>query len=206
MFDETKYILSKRADEIGRIIRDLPNSKTDISTIQKSLIILMAYNLIEGVFSTLLSELFVYFIDNNIDIEEDDAFTKEKRYIEFFDLIIAYHLKQINSKEKLTYFRNSSSIAIPIFSEYAKEISLYSGNLDACKIREISKKFGVSYKGSKNDCDLLYIKDVRNKLAHGEIAYSVACRDKTDLEITTFVNSANQYMNRVINAFEQKYT
>ena len=52
---------------------------------------------------------------------------------------------------------------------------------------------------------LLYIKEIRNKLAHGESKYSEACRDKTFNEIAEYVDVAYYYMLELIESFEKTY-
>lgn len=72
-------------------------------------------------------------------------------------------------------------------------------------IRNISKKFGINVGYSKNDKDLLFIKNCRNKLAHGEKRYLDVCNHNTKSEIGSYKEHAYAFMNRVIAAFEKVY-
>jgi len=110
-----------------------------------------------------------------------------------------------NDISRFVDFYSNLPFEIPSYENFKKQIQLYSGNLDAKEIRDVSKKFDVNYVGASNDKLLLYIKNIRNKLAHGEVKYSEACRDKTDKEIKDCVDAAYSYMKRVFNGFTQRY-
>ena len=74
------------------------------------------------------------------------------------------------------------------------------------KLKIINDIISKVYVGIANDKLLLYVKNTRNKLAHGELRYSEACRDKTDREIKECVDASYSYMKRVFNGFVQKYS
>ena len=190
--------LQSRKHDIDLIANNLNRLCVDESIITKASIILMAYNMIEGVFFILLQDFFDHV---QTDFSVLDSSEKLK------DLILRYHLKIINNDyDRFKIFHNKKNMEIPDFPKFKDTVVLFSGNLDAKKIRDISKRFDVTYPGHSGDESLLYIKNIRNKLAHGELGYAVACRDKTDAEIVKCVNNAFNYMNRVVNAFVQKYS
>lgn len=199
MFNESKKTLKQRKSEIETMISILPSLNVEKSVITKSSIILMIYNMVEGVFSLLLQEFFDFLSEKKSDFEK---IPKELQII-----ITKYHIKCIKENpEALLDFWKQEYIEIPSFLNYRKKIEIFSGNLDALQIRKILKEFKVTFNRNKNDEKLLYIKNLRNGLAHGEIQFSSACRDKTDKEIKEYMNSACDILNRVINAFENAYS
>lgn len=199
MFNESKNALEKRNSEIETMISILPSLNVDKSAITKASIILMIYNMVEGVFSLLLQEFFEFLSEKKNDFEK---FPNELQLA-----IIKYHIKQIKEDPKaLLDFWKQNYIEIPLFTDYRKDVEIFSGNLDACRIREILKKLKITFTGTSTDKNLLYIKNLRNRLAHGEIQFSYACRDKTDKEIKEYMNSARSILTRVIKAFEDTYS
>lgn len=200
IFNETRNVLKKRGEELDVMISNIGDLKVGVeySAIEKSSIVMMIYNMIEGVFSTLLQEVFDYAIQNYHNIEQ---------YPKNFLIIIAnYHIKLINGDaKKLLKFENKN-IIIPQYTEYKKYIEFYSGNLDAKKIREIANKFGVvKIVEKESDAHLVFIKKIRNNLAHGSVSYGEATRNKTDIEVKEIKNATVDYLNRVIQAFEAFY-
>ena len=198
MLNDSEITLQLRKYELDIVISNLDALEVERAAIEKSSIILMIYNMIEEVFSVLLQEIFDYLSSKSINIE--------KKSPHLLIPIVDYHLKIIkNDSKKLIEFRKSRTIVVPSFLEYKKYISFFSGNLDARKIRLISEKFGVTYDGKPTDEKLVFIKTIRNKLAHGELKYSEACRDKTSSEIREYIDIAYEYMTIVINAFKDIY-
>lgn len=93
MFKDARNVLKARSDELDIMISNLmPNDRAEYSAIKKSSIIMMIYNMIEGVFSILLQEIFDCVIQNSNNME---------KYPNHFHLIVSeYHLKDINSDVK----------------------------------------------------------------------------------------------------------
>ncbi|WP_296028669.1 MAE_28990/MAE_18760 family HEPN-like nuclease [uncultured Treponema sp.] len=203
MLIESRQVLDSRKKDIDNTTSLISKMKVENACIEKASIVLMIYNMIEGVITVILGEFFSFLIDNNICIDEQS--------VELKNTILQYYLIDMQKKSNkeslilLSNFRSAKKIQIPQYVEFSKKINLYSGNLDAAEIRSLSKKFNVVYSGSQTDKNLLYIKNIRNKLAHGELKYSEACRDKTEEEIKSYSEIAYSYLLRVIKAFENKY-
>lgn len=101
MLSSTYNVLIERKYDLDMMIEILKSLKrAEESAILKSSIMLMNYNIIEGIFYALLQELFDYFADNNIDIE---------KWKDFANTIAIYHYKNIESpkgkkqKQRKTY-------------------------------------------------------------------------------------------------------
>lgn len=201
MLNDAMHVLNSRKSDLDMIMSDLESKTVETVAITKASIIMMAYNMVEGVFFTLLQEVFDFLKDSSKGIGE---LTKELQLD-----ILNYHFRV--KPERLIEFIEAGKIEIPAFTDYVKILPIFSGNLDSKSIRELSGKFGVSFKNSKwksNDkrfSALLYIKETRNKLAHGEISYSQACRDKTLEELHEYIDKAYEYIKQLIGSFEKVY-
>lgn len=155
-FNGTKQFLALRNNDINIMLSHMDSCKKAVdSTIFKSSIMLMLYNEIEGTFSNILSELFDYIIDENIDF--DILHSKIKNvYLEYYNRKIA------NNLAELLNFRNNSDLKSVGYLELNKYLKLYSGNLDARQIREISKRLGVPISNEIIGDNLVKIKNCRN--------------------------------------------
>lgn len=227
--------LESRNIDITTMISELPKIKVDYSAILKSSIIVMIYNMIEGVFFAILQEAFDKVVQNKktINVPDEFLFVIANYYFNILenDLkgLVKYNERQKSNQSKLKFIeykqsidthKNANSIQnnlnklqtfydnaehIPSFSDYISNFKLFSGNLDADEIRKTAKKFGVKFKGTKTDNILKLVKEKRNKLAHGETKYSVECRDMSDTDIRNNQEVVFNYMKRVIRAFEKVY-
>lgn len=184
--------------EIDLMIAELSSQKVNLSAITKASIVLMTYNMIEGSYSILMQDFFDYLRSNTGVVMSNSSLKNQ---------ILKYHLNSIDKDlKKFDDFCSHFPFEIPSYEKFKKKIQLYSGNLDAKEIRKVSKTFNVSYVGAVNDKLLVYVKNTRNKLAHGELKYSEACRDKTDREIKECVDASYTYMKRVFSGFVHKYS
>ncbi|WP_338812491.1 MAE_28990/MAE_18760 family HEPN-like nuclease [Bernardetia sp. Wsw4-3y2] len=74
-----------------------------------------------------------------------------------------------------------------------------SGNIDAKKLEELAKKYGFTLPTTTIANELLIIKNKRNQLAHGEITFSEAGKDKSIEEMIALKNTVTQYFNSLMN-------
>jgi hypothetical protein len=92
----------------------------------------------------------------------------------------------------------SNDLKFPSFSKYNEKNNIFSGNLDAQKIDIILGLYGINKIRHKNRDKLLYIKNKRNKLSHGEMSYIEACRDKTLSEIIIHKEAVREVVKELI--------
>lgn len=231
-FLKSRMEIGSRNRDIKIMISELSKMKYESSSIAKSSIIMMIYNMIEGVFLKILEEVFdnktiakyphnflfvisnYYFEMIRNDLEELLKYNKKQKLKRTESDFIAYktainkHTKIKSIKrnfDKLQKF-DSNVKYIPTFTEYIDKFKFFSGNLDENKIREISeKKFGVIFSGTSSDSLLTLVREKRNKLAHGETKYSMECNNMTDTEIRKIQKAVFNYMKRVMQAFEKVY-
>lgn len=198
MRGDARKILFKDYEDLKVMMSLLDSLHVNESAIIKASIIMMIYNMIEGTFTALLQEVFDFLRETSLNFESIS--------MELKNTLLTYHSKRIGTDiVKLDDFRKKGAIEIPEFCDFVKYIKLYSGNFDAKKMRDISMKFGINVDGDKKYESLLFVKNYRNKLAHGETRFLDACRDKTKSEIELYKEEAYGFMNKVIVAFEKVY-
>lgn len=199
MRGDARKVLSKRYEDLNIMMPLLDSLRVNETAIIKASIVMMIYNMVEGVFTALLQEVFDFLRGTSLDFESIS--------MELKNTFLEYHSKRIGTDiNKLDEFHKKRAIEVPEFCDFVKYIKLYSGNLDAREMRDISKKkFGVNVGYNKNDKDLLSVKNYRNKLAHGEKRYLDACNHSTKSEIESYKEHSYAFMNRVITAFEKVY-
>ncbi|MGX2985013.1 MAE_28990/MAE_18760 family HEPN-like nuclease [Helicobacter sp. 23-1048] len=233
MFQTSRRELTSRNSDIKIIIAELPKIKVDCSTILKSSIIVMIYNMIEGVFFHILQESFDKVAQNENNCPDEFLFMVADYYFRTIsnDLkeLNKYNENQKSKQPKLNFIEYKQSIDthknvnniqnnfnklqtfhhniehIPSFSDYISNFKLFSGNLDEKEIRKHTEKFGAKFNGVNSDKLLTLVKEKRNKLAHGEAKYSIECRDMLDTDIKKIQRAVFGYMKRVIQAFEKVY-
>lgn len=178
---------------INHIIKE--PSSVNKSSILKSSLILLLYNNIE-------STLFSVFEKIHEDLSNHT-------YICLSDCIkniyVDYYFKKHGEKMYKEHLEGTinSSILMPPFNKYINKISLFNGNIDARKINDLFKKYGINPLKSKSNDNLLIIKNKRNKIAHGEESFKEACRLFTIKEIEILKDATFIAVNELIdNSFE----
>ncbi len=121
---------------------------------------LLLYNLIESTMTNAIETIFDDLKNQNISF--DDVRDDIKK-------IIIKNFKDNKSTDNL--LADIQIISIDIISVSFNKQKLFSGNLDAKKVKETAEKYGFSYQTNPtktdNGSDLLKIKTNRNDLAHG---------------------------------------
>jgi hypothetical protein len=198
-FDDIRNIVKDRFLEINHLLELCNGLSVDRIVIIKSSIILLLYNTVEGSFSAILEMLFDYINDNELHVSK---LNKNLQHI-----IYRYHIAVIGKNIKLfedTYKKpNLTGIE---FKTIDNKLNLFSGNLDAKKIREVSALVGIGIPETFNKKDigtkLLIVKNLRNKLAHGEYSFSNACRDFTLNEVNDICADVKDYLDIVIDRYD----
>lgn len=190
--------VEKRFEDI-RVMIDIlkKNGKVDFQLVLKSSLVLMLYNAVEGTMSNLLTEIFDNIKSRKISVEN---LPKNLQ-----DTIYKFHLKKIGDKtEKLRDFNNYDGIEVCNVSylEINKYLKLFSGNLDSRSIRKLSLRLGVVLSGEIDEPALLEVKNIRNKLAHGETKFSNTCQDITLDESEKLCDKVKKYLGDVIEQYE----
>ena len=190
--------IKNRFEDIQTMIDTLDKNPTVCcQLVLKSSLMLMFYNVVEGTISNLLTELFDTIVKRNL--------TMEVLPYKLQNTLYTYHLKKIGEdSNKLKEFSKYDDLKLCNISylEISKYLKLFSGNLDARTIRNISKKVGIDLPDIIDEPCLLNIKSARNKLSHGEAKCSNACKDITLDEMKKMCKKLEEYLYKVICEYE----
>ncbi|MEM7725039.1 MAG: MAE_28990/MAE_18760 family HEPN-like nuclease [Cyanobacteria bacterium P01_A01_bin.45] len=137
---------------------------------------LLLYNLIESTIRSAIEAIFDDMRSQNISF--DDLREEIKK-------IVIENFKKNKSSDKL--LNNISNIALDIISVSFDEEKIFSGNIDAKRIKNTAKDYGFSYKTNaqktQNGDDLLKIKENRKNLSHGFKSFAEVGKDATADEL-----------------------
>lgn len=130
----------------------------------------------------------------------------------------SFHDLTINmQKIALKNFRNALSKEESILSQESIEHAIvwlgydgekvFSGNIDAKKIKELASKYGFSMseeslKKSKGGQSLLMIKSKRNELAHGKISFEECGQESSIDELLCIYEQVVNFVDGILDAIE----
>lgn len=198
-FADIYAFLNDREREINAMVLLCESSKVRETVLIKSSIILLAYNTVEGCYAKLNKEIFSFIAENHIPIN--------KLNLELQNVYYRYYKNIINDIESLKRFYENRDITCVTYDEICDKVTLFSGNLDARSIREFSKKqIGISNISTAYGQKIVFIKNLRNKLAHGEVTFQDAVKDKTLKEIEEMCKDCIKFLEIVIKSYEDFYT
>lgn len=173
--------------------------ETGTTSTLKSSFILTLYNLVEATVTSCLQVIHSKIIEENIlYFELNNSLQK---------LLLNYNYKTINKNtdkgiENLHILITTVVKDKAISDKLIADIQfLYSGNLDAKKIRNIAKKYDIPF--DKYSDSLEAIKNMRNKLAHGEVSFEEGGRDKTIDYIQKLKDNTVEFMREFIHSVQQ---
>lgn len=116
-------------------------------------------------------------------------------------------LKNLKKRDPDRIFSSITAISIDIISAGFDKEDLFSGNLDAKKIRKTATEYGFSYLTNStrtgDGIDLLAIKSNRNDLAHGFKSFAEVGKDKSADELLEIKNKAVRYLREILQNIEQ---
>lgn len=127
------------------------------------------------------------------------------------------NIKEGIRKEIINYLRSGKTgtdnfvssvndIARDIIGHCFSAEALFSGNVDAKKIREIAKKYGFSTRTNtartKSGEKLLTVKRRRNDLAHGVYSFQECGKDYTIQDMVEIKNEVTTYLEQILNNIE----
>ncbi|MDZ7992312.1 MAG: MAE_28990/MAE_18760 family HEPN-like nuclease [Nostoc sp. EfeVER01] len=199
----SRYFLFLKNLEQGSIKLSMGNAKNtktksinnDLEKTLKATGFLLLYNLVESTMRNAITTIFDEFQNKNISF--DDATNKIKK-------IIIKNFKDNNSTD--TLLQNINNISCDIISSSFDKEKLFSGNIDARKIRQTSEMYGFSCttnsKKTKDGSDLLTVKTNRNDLAHGFKSFEEVGRDATADELLEIQKRVISYLKGILENIE----
>jgi hypothetical protein len=177
------------------------NIDSDLEKTLKATGFLLLYNLIESTMRNAIETIFDDFQNKNVSF--DDMRDEIRK-------IIIQNFK--NNKSTDNILQSIKNISLDIISASFDKEKLFSGNLDARKIKQTAEAYGFSSetnaRKTQDGNDLLKIKTNRNDLAHGFKSFEEVGRDATAEELLgikkksylLFERNTTEYRNLYIKA------
>ncbi|NEO99516.1 MAG: hypothetical protein F6K58_12710 [Symploca sp. SIO2E9] len=206
-FDErtrevSKYLMLIKNLEQGTIQLSMGVNKQKIRKIEsdlektlKATSFLLLYNLTE---STMRNAIEIIFDELS---KEGISFDKIRKEIK---VIIIKNIQNNHSPENL--LNKINTIAVDIISASFDRDKLFSGNLDAKKIRKTAETYGFSCKTDSrktgNGSDLLTVKIHRNDLAHGVKSFKEVGKDVSADELLKIKKKVVSYLKQILQNIE----
>jgi hypothetical protein len=115
-------------------------------------------------------------------------------------------LKNIRKRKLNDIHLSITAISIDIITVGFDNQDLFSGNIDARKIKDTAIEYGFSYstdaRKTSNGFDLLSVKANRNDLAHGFKSFTEVGRDKTADELLVIKSKVTRYLRQILQNIE----
>ena len=160
------------------------------AAILKSTFVLLLYNMIESTMAMIFER-----IHERLAAEHYQDLVPElqKVWVEFFFVKNSSSLFHKHLDKTI-----SQTLAFPSLADFTARIKLFSGNLDAKKLQGLLKQYGIGALHTDGKERLLYIKNKRNKIAHGEETFKDSCRDLTNSDLTEIRDAVFRALDSII--------
>lgn len=155
---------------------------------------LLLYNLVEATMRNAIEAIFDEL--KNEDISYDLIRLELKKIV----------LKNLRKRKLNDIYLSITAISIDIITVGFDNQDLFSGNIDARKIKDTAIEYGFSYstdaRKTSNGFDLLSVKANRNDLAHGFKSFTEVGRDKTADELLVIKSKVIRYLRQILHNIE----
>jgi hypothetical protein len=160
------------------------------AAILKSTFVLLLYNMIESTMAMIFER-----IHERLAAEHYQNLVPElqKVWVEFFFVKNSSSLFHKHLDKTI-----SQTLAFPSLADFTARIKLFSGNLDAKKLQGLLKQYGIGALHTDGKERLLYVKNKRNKIAHGEETFKDSCRDLTNSDLTEIRDAVFRALDSII--------
>ena len=158
---------------------------------------LLIYNLVESCVKRAIEEIYISMRRDGIEYDNiKEGIRKE---------IINYLRSGKTGTED--FVSSVNNIAQDIIGHCFSAETLFSGNVDAKKIREIAKKYGFSTRTNtlrtKSGEKLLTVKRRRNDLAHGVYSFQECGKEYTIQDMIEIKNEVTMYLEQILDNIER---
>ncbi len=154
---------------------------------------LLIYNVVESCITKGIEAIYLDIIDKGVDYNAIKSNIQTE---------IINNIK--NNIKTDNFISRVNNITIDIIEHYPQKI--FSGNIDARKIRETAKKYGFSHETNsrltKSGKNLLTVKDKRNDLAHGDISFKECGQNYTIQEMVEIKKEVMHYLEDILTNIE----
>ncbi len=187
--------VSKRGSKIS--LSSGATEKVDIklSKTLKANGFLLLYNLVESSVTKAIEQIYVKMRNEGTKFDDIKVGIKKE---------IIQHLKTHKNPTKFVDVVNS--IAEDIIEECFSSEKLFSGNVDAKKIRDVSQEYGFSvattYRKTKSGRELLTVKNRRNDLAHGILSFQEVGQEFTIQDMQRIKKEVVAYLSQILDNIE----
>ncbi|MBW4543023.1 MAG: hypothetical protein KME25_01020 [Symplocastrum torsivum CPER-KK1] len=168
---------------------------SDLEKTLKAAGFLLLYNLIESTMRIAIETIFDELSKENVSF---DDIRKELK------LVIIKNIKDNHSPDNL--LTNTKEIAVDIISASLDKGKLFSGNLDAKKIKNTAKIYGFScktnFRKTGDGSDLFTIKTNKKNLAHGLTSFKDAGKDVSADELLVIKKKVVCYLREILQNVE----
>jgi hypothetical protein len=185
------------------IINDINNGSNSIQTydnsrflqILKSNLILMLYNLIESCIVNAFERIYVHIFSENCTytdlIEEIRVLWSVGEISKLRDASTKTSATRV--RQMINHVLNNQPLAL------TRDSLNISGNLDSRAIMRLCGKHKIRYVASDHDGHLLYIKNKRNELAHGDGCFYYSTSTLTISDLKSHKDGVIKFITDVIN-------
>lgn len=178
--------LSRNGDQYQEIYFN-----TEIEKTLKANGFLLLYNLVEGSMRRAIEYIFDHLDNNKVSF---DVLRQELK------LIVLTNLRKRSVNDMID---NIEQISIDIVASTLNKDEIFSGNIDAKKIKDIAKKYyGFSSQTSntrtRDGADLLTIKNNRKDLSHGLKTFNEIGRNVTAQDLFKIKNRVIIYLKQIL--------
>lgn len=168
--------------------------KADLAKILKANGFLLLYNLVESCIKKAIEE--IYFSMKREGVKYDDIKDSIKREI------ITY-LK--NKKNVDEFVSEVNIITEDIIEKSFSADALFSGNVDARKVRDVARKYGFPIKVRNlkvKEEKLLVVKNRRNGLAHGDYSFQECGKEYSVPQMVQIKKEVVTYLEKTLDSIE----
>jgi len=198
------YFLFLKNLEHGSIQLTIVNTKNrrtqkindDLLKTMKATGFLLLYNLIESTMTNAIETIFDELKNNNVSF--DNLKNEIKK-------IIIDNLKDKDNKSTDKLLESIQNISFDIISASFNKKRLFSGNVDARKIKKISEMYGFSSQTNsktRDGIDLLTVKTNRNDLAHGFKSFQEVGRQYFEDDLLEIEKRVTLYLREILKNIE----
>lgn len=150
---------------------------------------ILLYNLVESTLANAIEEIFEEIASSNTSL--DDCTANIRRIV----------LKNLRNRsiDKIEPLLNH--VATDIIGSTFRKDELFSGNIDARRVRKVASDYGFA-EPTKDSDQLLTVKSYRNDLAHGDKSFSEVGRDFDVPRLLAIKNEVVTYMENLLDNVE----
>jgi MAE_28990/MAE_18760-like HEPN len=146
--------------------------------ILKSTFILLLYNMLESTMSLVFERIHEKLAtEHYVDLSPQ----LRKVWVEFF-----FEKQTTKNHHEHLEKTLSKTLSFPDLPSFTERIKLFSGSLDSEKLHGLLKKYGIGVLATDKKEMLVFVKNKRNKVAHGEESFKNSCRNLTTSELIEY--------------------